>query len=77
MRLRIHKPGRPDALTTLAELCNVVDRCIPAARTAFLVAGVAAAALDTDVIADFLFATGLAFHFAICFENWWLSAQAR
>lgn len=77
MRLRTQKQGRHGALAALVELCELVDRGIPAARTALLVAGVVAAAISIDAIADFLFAAGLAFHFAICFEKWWLSTQRR
>lgn len=73
MKLRINKAGRLSGQTALVELCVLVDRWIPAARTAFLVAGLAAAAGGVGQAADFLFATGLIFHFAICFENWWLS----
>jgi hypothetical protein len=77
MKLRIHKPDRPGAEAVLVEICAMLDRTIPVARTVFMVTGVIAAALRTGELADYLFLTGLLFHFAIWFENWWLSARIR
>jgi hypothetical protein len=75
MKLRAHKPGRSHAEDILVEFLDLLDRTIPTARTAFLIAGVLAAALRTGVSADFIFATGLALQFAIWFENWWLATR--
>jgi hypothetical protein len=55
----------------------MLDRCIPALRTVFLALGVLAAALNGGRIADFLFATGLLFQFAIWFDYWWVTTRAR
>jgi hypothetical protein len=55
----------------------MLDRGIPAASTALLVAGVLAAALRLGRVADYIFVLGLLFQFAISFENWWRSNEAR
>lgn len=75
MKLRIHKPDRSHAEGMLVEFLELIDRTIPTARTVLLVAGVAAAALQTGELSDFLFTTGMAFQFAIWFENWWLTTK--
>jgi len=55
----------------------MLDRCIPILRTVFLIAGVLAAALKVGRTADFLFATGLLFQFAMWFNDWWIRTRAR
>jgi hypothetical protein len=75
MKLRIHKPSRSGTENMLVEFFDLLDRTIPGARTAFLVAGVLAAAQRTGASSDFLFATGLALQFTIWFESWWLSTR--
>ena len=63
--------GAQRAGAFLGQLSERLDRCMPGLRTAFLAAGVLAAAARTGQSADFLFATGLLFQFAIWFEQWW------
>jgi hypothetical protein len=79
MKLRIPKrqPGMPSAEAFLTQFCTALDQGIPSLRTALLVAGVVAAALRAGESADYLFITGLLFHWAIWFENWWGSARSR
>jgi hypothetical protein len=55
----------------------MLDRCIPILRTLFLVSGVLAAALKAGRMADFLFATGLLFQFAMWFDYWWVTKRTR
>lgn len=62
--------GMPVAGALLGQLCEGLDHSVPGLRTTFLIAGVVAAAARTGQSADFLFAAGLLFHFAIVFENW-------
>jgi hypothetical protein len=78
MKLRIPKrqPGVPGA-EALVHLCMILDRHIPILRTAFLMAGVLAAALKVGTLADFLFATGLLLQFAIWFDHWWMAQRSR
>lgn len=75
MRLRLPKRQavRPDSI--LMNYCDVVDRSIPVLRTAFIVAGLIVAAVRGGRLADFLFVTGLLFHFAISFEHWWIKKR--
>lgn len=61
----------------LAHWCGRFDASIPYLRTLFLLAGLAAAALRTGTLADFLFVTGLVLQFSIWFENWWLGQDPR
>jgi hypothetical protein len=42
-----------------------------------MAAGIAAAALNVDTSADYLFAAGLLLQFTIWFENWWLALRTR
>lgn len=53
----------------------MLDRGIPVLRTVFLVTGVLAAAFKVGRGADFLFATGLLFQFAMWFEHWLLTQR--
>lgn len=75
MKLRIHKPDRPAPHPALLILCETLDRAIPTARTVLLAAGVVAAAMRTGRLADFIFALGLLFQFAISFGVWWHSKK--
>ncbi len=77
MKLRIPKrqPGTPGAEAALVHLCEMLDRGIPVLRTVFLVTGVLAAAFKVGRGADFLFATGLLFQFAMWFEHWLLTQR--
>lgn len=79
MKLRIPKrqPGTPGAEAALVHVCEMLDRCIPILRTVFLIAGVLAAALKVGRTADFLFATGLLFQFAMWFNDWWIRTRAH
>ncbi len=79
MRLRSPKrqPGTPGAEAFLAHFSETLDRSIPGLRTALMVAGILAAAARTGQIADFLFVTGLLFHCAISFEQWWMVKRTR
>jgi hypothetical protein len=79
MKLRIPKrqPGTHGAEALLVHFCQAVDRSIPGLRTAFLIAGLIAAALRMGTSADFLFVTGLLFQFAIWFESWWTTFRSR
>jgi hypothetical protein len=72
-----HQSGTPAAEASLAQFCVALDRAIPNLRTALIVAGIIAAAARTGAIADFLFVTGLLFHFAISFEHWWIAKRTR
>jgi hypothetical protein len=71
MKLRLPKrqPGQPGAEALLAHVCDEFDRSI--------VAGLIAAAARMGATADFLFATGLLLHLAICFEGWWITKRTR
>lgn len=77
MRLRLPKrqAGRSD--TVLVNYCEAVDRSIPVLRTAFIVSGLILAAVRGGRLADFLFVTGLLFHFAISFEHWWIKKRTH
>jgi hypothetical protein len=79
MKIRIPKrqSGTPSAEVILAQWCEAFDHSIPRLRTALIIAGVIAAALQTGRLADFLFVTGLLVHWAIWFENWWRSLRSR
>jgi hypothetical protein len=79
MKLRIPKrqPGTQGAEAFLVQFCEAVDRSIPGLRTAFLIAGLIAAAMRMGTSADFLFVTGLLFQFAIWFESWWTMLRSR
>jgi hypothetical protein len=56
---------------------STLDKSIPTFRTVLMGAGIAAAALDIDTTADYLFAAGLLLHFTIWFEKWWHERRAR
>jgi hypothetical protein len=77
MRIRKRDPKALTAEAALIRLCAVLDSTIPTLRTAFLVLGLVAAALQTGQLADYLFVTGLLFHFAIWFEAWWSTGCTR
>ena len=57
--------------------CDAIDRMIPVLRTAFMVAGLILAAVRGGRLPDFLFVTGLLFHFSISFEHWWITKRTR
>jgi hypothetical protein len=67
----------PAAEASLAQFCEGFDRAIPSLRTAFIIAGLVAAAARIGPTADFLFVTGLLFHSAISFEQWWMAKRTR
>jgi hypothetical protein len=77
MRLRLPKreAGRPDNVH--AHFCEAIDRSIPVLRTLLIVAGLVVAAVRGGRLGDFLFVTGLLFHFAISFEHWWITKRTR
>jgi hypothetical protein len=77
MRLPKRQPGPPGAEASLAQFCQTLDRSIPAVRTVLMIGGLIAAAAHSGQIADFLFVTGLLFHFAISFERWWITKQTH
>jgi hypothetical protein len=79
MKLRLPKrqASTPGAEAFLAQFSEALDRSIPALRTALLIAGLILAATRPGRAADFLFATGLLFHFAISFELWWIAKRTR
>lgn len=54
-----------------------LDRSLPAFRTILLATGIVGAALDVDLVADYMFATGLLVHFTIWFEGWWMARHMR
>jgi hypothetical protein len=74
MRLRLPKrqPGTSGEVAFLVHCSEIIDRSLPVLRTLLMIAGLIAAAARTGQIADFLFVTGLLFHFAISFERWWM-----
>lgn len=76
-KLSQRQPGTPDSGAFLGQVCERLDRSVPGLRTAFLVAGVLAAAARTGRSADFLIAAGLLFHFAIWFEDWWIAQRTH
>lgn len=53
---------------------DFLDRSVPVFRTILVGAGVAGAALDIGVTADYLFVAGFLLHFTILFEDWWHAA---
>jgi len=71
------QPGTPGVQALLDKLCEGLDRSVPGLRTTFLIAGVVAAAAQAGPSADFLFAAGLLFHFAIWFEGWWIAQRTH
>jgi hypothetical protein len=77
MKLRLPKrqTGKPEAVLMLC--CAALDRSIPVLRTVFIVAGLIVAAVRGGRLADFLFVTGLLFHFSISFEQWWITKRTR
>jgi hypothetical protein len=77
MRLRLPKREAGQEGTVHAHFCVAIDRSIPVLRTAFMVAGLVVAATRGGRLADFLFVTGLLFHFAISFEHWWIAKRTR
>jgi hypothetical protein len=77
MRLRLPKREAGQPGTVHAHFCEAIDRSIPTLRTAFMVAGLVVAATRGGRLADFLFVTGLLFHFAISFEHWWTAKRTR
>jgi hypothetical protein len=76
-KLSKRQPGTPGTGALLGQLCEGLDRSVPGLRTTFLIAGVVAAAAQTGQSADFLFATGLLFHGAIWFEDWWIAQRTH
>jgi hypothetical protein len=77
MRIRKRHPETLTAEAVLVRFCTVLDHTIPTLRTAFLVLGLVAAAAQTGQLADYLFVTGLLFHFAIWFDGWWNTGRTR
>jgi hypothetical protein len=79
MKTRIPKRQQDTANAdeVLAQFCLALDRSIPTLRTALLAGGVIGAAARVGQTADYLFVTGLLFHWAMWFENWWCSRRAR
>lgn len=79
MKLRQPKrqPGLPGAEAFLVQVCDALDRSIPGLRTAFILAGLVAAAAHAGKAADFLFVTGLLLQFAIWFESWLTKKRTR
>lgn len=79
MRLRLPKrqPGTPGQAAFLVHCSETLDRSLPVLRTILMIAGLIAAAARTGQIADFLFVTGLLFHFAISFEHWWIAKRTH
>jgi hypothetical protein len=77
MKLRLPKRDAGRADSSLAYLCEAIDRSIPVLRTALIVAGLVLAAVRGGRLADFLFVTGLLFHFSISFEHWWITKRTR
>jgi hypothetical protein len=74
-RLPKREAGQPNAVHVY--FCEAIDRSIPALRTVFIVAGLVVAAVRGGRLGDFLFVTGLLFHFAISFEHWWITKRTR
>jgi hypothetical protein len=77
MKLRLPKREAGRSESVFAHYCEAVDRSIPVLRTAFIVAGLIVAAVRGGRLADFLFVTGLLFHFSISFEHWWITKRTR
>jgi hypothetical protein len=77
MKLRLPKREAGRSESVLAHFCAAIDHSIPVLRTVFIVAGLVVAAVRGGRLADFLFVTGLLFHFAISFEHWWITKRTR
>jgi hypothetical protein len=77
MRLKLPKRQGGRSETVLVNYCDAMDRSIPILRTTFMVAGLIVAATRGGRLADFLFVTGLLFHFAISFEHWWIKKRTH
>lgn len=75
MGLRLQKREAGQPATALAHLIDMIDRSIPLLRTALIISGLVMAAVRGGRLADFLFVTGLLFHFAISFESWWIKKR--
>ena len=80
--MKSRMPKRPladssPAIVVVSHYCERIDRAVPHLRTLFLVAGVLAAALQTGMVADYLFGAGLLLHWAIWFQRWWTNAEWR
>jgi hypothetical protein len=71
------KVGPSPKESYLVRFFEALDRSIPALRTAFLGAGILAAAAQSGTCADALFVTGLLFQFAIWFQDWSLVQESR
>jgi hypothetical protein len=76
-KLSKHQSATAGTGAFLGQLCEGLDRSIPGLRTTILIAGVVAAAAQTGQSADFLFAAGLLFHFAIWFEDRWIAQRTH
>lgn len=74
-RLPKHQPATPGVEAFLVQWSGMLDRSIPALRTAFILAGLVAAAARSGASADFLFVTGLLFQLAIWFEHWLIAKR--
>jgi hypothetical protein len=77
MKLRLPKREAGRHESVLAHFCEAMDRSIPVLRTVLIVAGLILAAVRGGRLADFLFVTGLLFHFSISFEHWWIAKRTR
>jgi hypothetical protein len=77
MRLRLPKREAGRTANAHAYFCEAIDHSIPVLRTALMVAGLVVAATRGGRLGDFLFVTGLLFHFAISFEHWWITKRTR
>jgi hypothetical protein len=77
MKLRLPKRDAGRADSALAHFCEAIDRSIPVLRTVLIVAGLILAAVRGGRLADFVFVTGLLFHFSISFEHWWITKRTR
>jgi len=80
--MKIRLPKRPlqnpaPAIDAVSHFCERLDRTVPQLRTAFLIAGVLAAALQAGAVADYLFGAGLLLHWTIWFQRWWTSGWRR
>lgn len=79
MKLRLPKrqAGISAGEGLLVHCCQALDSSMPFLRTAFLIVGVLAAAMQLGRPADFLFGTGLVLQLSIWFQNWWLKRLRR
>ena len=75
-RLKSFKTSCQPSLSA-SNCMNTLDKSMPILRTIFLIAGLAAAALNVGPTSDYLFAAGLLLHFSIWFEGWWRTARVH